>query len=39
MSDGKRAESAQENYARGAFGAGLGFGTRQALLMVDFAQA
>lgn len=39
MSDGKRPESAQDNYARGAFGAGLGFGTRQALLMVDFAQA
>jgi maleamate amidohydrolase len=32
-------ESAADNYARGAFGAGLGFGTRQALLMIDFAQA
>lgn len=31
--------SLQENYAGGAFGAGLGFGKRQALLMVDFAQA
>lgn len=32
-------ESLQQNYGRGAFGAGLGFGTRQALLMIDFAQA
>ena len=28
-----------DNYGRGAFGAGLGLGTRQALLMIDFAQA
>lgn len=28
-----------ENYAGGAFGASLGFGTRRALLMVDFAAA
>lgn len=39
MSEPAAQESAQENYARGAFGAGLGFGTRQALLMIDFAQA
>lgn len=39
MSDSRQPESAQENYARGAFGAALGFGTRQALLMIDFAQA
>ena len=33
-------ESLQENYGRGgAFGAALGLGTRQALVMVDFAQA
>lgn len=32
-------ESLQANYGRGAFGAGLGLGTRQALLMIDFAQA
>lgn len=32
-------ESLQANYDRGAFGAGLGLGTRQALLMIDFAQA
>jgi len=34
-----RPDSLKENYGRGAFGAGLGFGTRQALVMVDFAQA
>lgn len=33
------AQSLQDNYAGGAFGAGLGYGQRQALLMVDFAQA
>lgn len=32
-------ESLEQNYARGAFGSGLGLGTRRALLMVDFAQA
>lgn len=32
-------ESREANYGRGAFGAGLGLGTRRALLMVDFAQA
>jgi maleamate amidohydrolase len=32
-------QSLQDNYAGGAFGAGLGLGQRQALLMVDFAQA
>ena len=33
-------ESLQDNYGKGgAFGAGLGFGTRAALLMVDFAEA
>jgi maleamate amidohydrolase len=32
-------QSLQDNYAGGAFGAGLGFGTRQALVMIDFAQA
>ncbi|WP_298925792.1 isochorismatase family protein [uncultured Ramlibacter sp.] len=32
-------QSLHANYGRGAFGAGLGLGTRQALLMVDFAQA
>lgn len=32
-------ETLQQNYGNGAFGAGLGFGNRQALLMVDFAQA
>lgn len=32
-------ESLQANYANGAFGQRLGFGTRQALLMVDFARA
>lgn len=39
MNERVTTESAQENYARGAFGAGLGIGTRQALLMVDFANA
>lgn len=33
------AESLQENYRKGAFGARLGFGKRQALVMIDFAQA
>lgn len=33
------AQSVHDNYATGAFGAGLGFGQRQALVMVDFAQA
>ena len=32
-------ESLQANYGNGAFGQRLGFGTRQALLMIDFAQA
>jgi maleamate amidohydrolase len=32
-------QSLQENYSRGAFGAPLGFGTRQALVMIDFAEA
>lgn len=32
-------QSLQENYGNGAFGASLGFGSRQALVMVDFAQA
>ncbi|HSW20905.1 MAG TPA: isochorismatase family protein [Ramlibacter sp.] len=32
-------EALQRNYGHGAFGAGLGFGTRQALVMIDFAQA
>lgn len=31
--------SLQENYGNGAFGAPLGFGQRQALVMIDFAQA
>jgi len=31
--------SLQSNYANGAFGGKLGFGQRQALLMIDFAQA
>lgn len=31
--------SLQSNYANGAFGGKLGFGRRQALLMIDFAQA
>jgi maleamate amidohydrolase len=31
--------SVQANYANGAFGGKLGFGTRQALVMVDFARA
>ena len=31
--------SLKENYANGAFGAALGFGHRQALVMIDFAQA
>lgn len=35
----RETESLQANYGNGAFGAGLGFGTRQALLMIDFAQA
>jgi maleamate amidohydrolase len=43
VNDGKApaagAESVQDNYARGAFGGRLGFGQRQALLMIDFAQA
>ena len=39
MSSTDAAESAAQNYARGAFGSGLGLGTRRALLMVDFAQA
>jgi len=34
-----QAESLQANYGHGAFGAGLGLGSRQALLMIDFAQA
>lgn len=33
------AASLQANYANGAFGGALGFGTRRALVMVDFAQA
>lgn len=33
------AESLERNYARGAFGKSLGFGTRQALVLIDFAQA
>jgi maleamate amidohydrolase len=32
-------DSLQANYAAGGFGQRLGFGTRQALLMIDFAQA
>ncbi len=32
-------ESLQDNYGKGAFGGKIGFGTRQALVMVDFAQA
>lgn len=32
-------ESLQDNYGKGAFGGEIGFGTRQALVMVDFAQA
>ncbi len=31
--------SREASYAGGAFGAGLGYGTRQALVMIDFAQA
>lgn len=31
--------SLKDNYANGAFGATLGFGRRQALVMIDFAQA
>lgn len=31
--------SLQDNYANGAFGAALGLGRRQALVMIDFAQA
>jgi maleamate amidohydrolase len=37
--DPRATESVQANYARGAFGASLGYGRRQALVMVDFAQA
>lgn len=37
MSDAQA--SLRQNYANGAFGAGLGLGRRQALLMIDFAQA
>lgn len=33
------ASSLQSNYANGAFGARLGFGQKQALVMIDFAQA
>lgn len=36
---GDTSQSLQANYANGAFGQRLGFGTRQALLMIDFAQA
>lgn len=32
-------QSLHANYGNGAFGAQLGFGTRQALVMIDFAQA
>lgn len=32
-------ETLADNYARGAFGSGLGLGTRQALVMIDYAQA
>lgn len=32
-------ESLQDNYGKGAFGGKIGFGTRQALVMIDFAQA
>ena len=32
-------ESLRANYGRGTFGASLGFGRRQALVMIDFAQA
>ena len=32
-------DSLERNYAGGAFGAGLGLGTKRALVMVDFAQA
>ena len=35
----EKPESLQANYGRGAFGAALGYGNRQALVMVDFAQA
>jgi maleamate amidohydrolase len=35
----KTEESLEANYGRGAFGAGLGYGSRQALVMIDFAQA
>lgn len=37
--DKTETESLQANYGRGAFGAGLGYGRRQALVMIDFAQA
>lgn len=37
--DKTETESLQANYGRGAFGAGLGYGSRQALVMIDFAQA
>ncbi len=33
------AESVEANYDNGAFGQKLGFGTRQAVVMIDFAQA
>jgi maleamate amidohydrolase len=33
------ADDLRRNYANGAFGASLGFGTRRALVMIDFAQA
>lgn len=35
----RAAESLERNYANGAFGKSLGFGTRQALVLIDFAQA
>jgi maleamate amidohydrolase len=38
MSNDEKA-SLQANYSNGAFGSKLGFGSRQALLMIDFAQA
>jgi maleamate amidohydrolase len=34
-----QSQSLQANYGNGAFGQQLGFGTRQALVMIDFAQA
>lgn len=39
MTRDTRPQSLQENYGNGAFGASLGFGQRQALVMIDFAQA